>query len=145
MGFRLLLEEGKIELTPFFHHFSIIFPLESILFLDSLVRFYPFIVSGLQTDNHATFTNRYTGYPKSSNPMKPRLHPLDMECEKLGITHYLIDKDKWGQLYFYYLSKGFRNVRVLESRKKWSKWGQLYFYYLSKGFRNVRVLESRKK
>ncbi len=71
--------------------------LESILFLDSLVRFYPFIVSGLQTDNHATFTNRYTGYPKSSNPMKPRLHPLDMECEKLGITHYLIDKGKPGQ------------------------------------------------
>jgi len=71
--------------------------LESILFLRSLHEFYPFIVSGVQTDNHSTFTNRYTGYLKSSDPLNPRLHPLDMECMRLGINHYLIDKGKPAQ------------------------------------------------
>lgn len=68
--------------------------LEGILFVNSLVGFYPFSIKGIQTDNHSTFTNRYTGYEKSINPLNPRLHCFDVNCLRLGIVHYLIDKGK---------------------------------------------------
>lgn len=71
--------------------------LESILFAKAARRFYPFNVSGIQTDNASVFTNRYTGYLKSSDPTSPRLHPLDLFCEQAGISHFLIDKGKPSQ------------------------------------------------
>lgn len=71
--------------------------MEAVLFARSLTKHYPFSITGIQTDNHATFTNRYTGYLKSSNPLSPRLHPLDLECKRLNINHYLIDKGKPAQ------------------------------------------------
>lgn len=71
--------------------------LEGVLFVNSLVGFYPFSVSGIQTDNHSTFTNRYTGYLKSGNPINPRLHCFDLNCSRLGIDHYLIDLGKPAQ------------------------------------------------
>lgn len=71
--------------------------LEGVLFTNSLVEFFPFEVRGIQTDNHSTFTNRYTGYQKSTDPSCPRLHCFDLNCQKLGITHYLIDKGKPAQ------------------------------------------------
>lgn len=71
--------------------------LEGILFTNSLLSFYPFGIKGIQTDNHSTFTNRHTGCEKSANPLNPRLHPFDLNCQKLDIEHYLIDKGKPAQ------------------------------------------------
>jgi len=34
---------------------------------------------------------------KSSDPLNPRLHPLDLLCQGLGIIHYLIDPGKPNQ------------------------------------------------
>jgi len=71
--------------------------LEGVLFTNSALKFYPFDVLGIQTDNHSTFTNRYTGYEKSADPLSPRLHCFDLNCQKLNINHYLIDKGKPAQ------------------------------------------------
>ena len=71
--------------------------LESLIFLKKIVRFYPFKIRGVKTDNDSVFTNRYTGYSKSSDPLNPRLHPFDLLCKELGITHYLIDPGKPSQ------------------------------------------------
>lgn len=71
--------------------------LEGVLFVNTMTGFYPFPLHGIQTDNHSTFTNRYTGYEKSTDPMNPRLHCFDVNCGRLGITHYLIDKGKPAQ------------------------------------------------
>lgn len=71
--------------------------LESILFLKSVIKFYPFKLRGIQTDNDSVFTNRYTGYLKSNDPLNPRLHPFDLLCNELGIKHYLIDPGKPSQ------------------------------------------------
>jgi transposase/transcriptional regulator with XRE-family HTH domain len=68
--------------------------LESLIFLKKLIKFYPFQIFGIQTDNDSVFTNRYTGYLKSTDPLNPRLHPFDLLCRELGITHYLIDPGK---------------------------------------------------
>lgn len=70
---------------------------ESVKFLDVVVRRSPFSVRGLQTDNHSTFTNYYTGYQKSSDPSRPRLHALDIACAGHNIIHYLIDPGKPAQ------------------------------------------------
>ena len=66
----------------------------SIEFLRKLMKRAPFQIKAIKTDNHSTFTNRYTGYLKSSDPTNPRLHSLDVFCAEVGITHYLIDKGK---------------------------------------------------
>lgn len=71
--------------------------LEGVLFTNALVGFFPFHVLGIQTDNHSTFTNYYTGYKKSADPSHPRIHCFDLNCQKRGITHYLIDKGKPAQ------------------------------------------------
>lgn len=70
---------------------------ESVLFFDTLCKRLPFPLTGLQTDNHSTFTNYYTGYTKSADPSQPRLHALDLACQRRGITHYLIDPGKPAQ------------------------------------------------
>jgi transposase len=69
----------------------------SVEFLKEVIQRAPFEIKAIKTDNHAIFTNRYTGYLKSSDPMNPKLHPLDIFCAKVGITHYLIDKGKPAQ------------------------------------------------
>lgn len=68
--------------------------LESLIFLRKVNRFYPFKIKGIQTDNDSVFTNRYTGYSRSTDPLNPRLHPFDLLCNELGIIHYLIDPGK---------------------------------------------------
>ncbi len=70
---------------------------ESIAFLKNLIRSAPFTIMGIQTDNATIFTNRYVGYVKSANPMKPKLHEFDVVCEKNGIAHCLIDPGKPAQ------------------------------------------------
>lgn len=71
--------------------------LSSIKFLEELIKIAPFRVRAIKTDNGSCFTNRYTGYMKSIDPMNPRIHPLDQLCNDLGIIHYLIDPGKPAQ------------------------------------------------
>lgn len=69
----------------------------SVEFLKEVMKRAPFQIKAVKTDNHSIFTNRYTGYLKSSDPFNPRLHPLDMFCSVNNIVHYLIDKGKPSQ------------------------------------------------
>ena len=66
----------------------------AVRFLETAVRAFPFPIRAVKTDNHSTFTNRYTGYAKSADPLHPRLHPFDLACQRHGTTHYLIDTGK---------------------------------------------------
>jgi len=69
----------------------------AINFLNRLIEIAPFKIRAIKTDNGSSFTNRYTGYQKSINPLNPRLHPFDLECQRLNIIHYLIDPGKPAQ------------------------------------------------
>lgn len=66
----------------------------AIRFLKEVIAIAPFKIQAVKTDNGTCFTNRYTGYLKSSNPMNPRLHSFDVLCNNLNIQHYLIDPGK---------------------------------------------------
>jgi len=66
----------------------------SIRFLEELVNVAPFRIRAIKTDNASNFTNRYTGYLKSSDPFNPGLHDFDLLCQKYNIIHYLIDPGK---------------------------------------------------
>jgi len=69
----------------------------SLEFLHELLRVFPYEIKAIKTDNGSIFTNRYTGYLKSADPINPNLHPFDIRCQKLGIVHYLIDPGKPAQ------------------------------------------------
>ena len=69
----------------------------AIKFLEKVIKIADFRIRAIKTDNGSCFTNRYTGYLKSADTMNPRLHPLDIECQKLNIIHYLIDPGKPAQ------------------------------------------------
>lgn len=66
----------------------------ALVFLKELVKIAPFQIRAIKTDNDACFTNRCTGYLRSSDPLNPRLHPFDLLCRELGIEHYLTDPGK---------------------------------------------------
>jgi len=66
----------------------------SIKFLKELIKISPFKIKAIKTDNDPCFTNRYTGYLKSSDPLNPKLHSFDLLCQKFNIIHYLIDPGK---------------------------------------------------
>jgi transposase InsO family protein len=69
----------------------------SILFLEEVLRRAPFQILAIKTDNHATFTNYYTGTNKRSDLLVKSLHMLDAKCREIGIKHYLIDPGKPAQ------------------------------------------------
>lgn len=69
----------------------------AIAFLNELIKTAPFRIRAVKTDNGSCFTNRYTGYLKSTDPFNPRLHHFDIECQKYNIIHYLIDPGKPAQ------------------------------------------------
>jgi len=69
----------------------------TIKFLKKIIKIAPFEIRAIKTDNGSCFTNRYTGYLRSSDPFSPRLHALDLLCAKLEIEHYLIDPGKPAQ------------------------------------------------
>ena len=69
----------------------------SVLFLEEVIRRAPFVILAIKTDNHATFTNYYTGTNKRSDLLVKSLHALDMFCRERGIKHYLIDPGKPAQ------------------------------------------------
>lgn len=69
----------------------------SVDFLEELLKVSPFRIRAIKTDNGSCFTNRYTGYNKSNDPLNPRLHEFDILCGKKNIIHYLIDPGKPAQ------------------------------------------------
>lgn len=102
---------------------------EAICFLLELINIAPFKIKSIKTDNGSCFTNRYCGYQKSADPLNPRLHPLDLLCQKLNIIHYLIDPGKPAQ-----------NGKVERSHRS----DQEMFYEKNK-FRNLKELETKIK
>jgi transposase InsO family protein len=70
---------------------------DALDFLREVFKRFPYQIKAIKTDNGSIFTNRYTGYLKSADPINPKLHPFDLECIKLGMTHYLIDPGKPAQ------------------------------------------------
>jgi transposase len=66
----------------------------AICFLKELIRIAGFEIKAIKTDNGSCFTNRYTGYSKSIDPLNPRIHDFDVLCQELNIPHYLIDPGK---------------------------------------------------
>jgi len=108
---------------------------DTIDFFKTILNIAPFKIRAIKTDNGSCFTNRYIGYLKSINPMNPRLHPLDLECQKLNIIHYLIDPGKPAQngkvershrtdQEMFYNRQKFRTV--LELKRAIKKWNQNY-------------------
>lgn len=69
----------------------------SILFLEEVIARAPFLIQAIKTDNHATFTNYYTGTNKRSDLLVKSLHALDRFCRDHEIKHYLIDPGKPAQ------------------------------------------------
>jgi transposase InsO family protein len=69
----------------------------TVKFLREVISRFPYPIKAIKTDNHSTFTNYYTGYKKFGDPRNARPHGLDVECLRLGITHYLIDPGKPAQ------------------------------------------------
>ena len=66
----------------------------SLRFLERLLKKAPFRIQNIKTDNDGIFTNRATGYSKSTDPFNPRYHVFDLKCIANSITHYLIDPGK---------------------------------------------------
>lgn len=109
--------------------------ISAVIFLTKLLEIAPFRIRAIKTDNGPCFTNRYTGYLKSTDPQDPRLHALDLLCQKLNILHYLIDPGKpaqngkvershrTDQEMFYERSK-FKTLKGL--KKSIKKWNQEY-------------------
>ena len=107
----------------------------SIHFVAELRRVASFEIKAIKTDNGGCFTNRYSGYLKSSDPINPRLHPLDIFCAKYNMPHYLIDPGKpaqngkvershrTDQEHFYDLNK-FRTV--IDLKRKIRLWNEYY-------------------
>ena len=69
----------------------------SMAFLQKLIAIAPFKIRAVKTDNGSNFTNRYTGYLKSTDPQNPKLHDFDIACQRQNIIHYLIDPGKPAQ------------------------------------------------
>ena len=89
----------------------------SIKFVKKLLELAQFKIRAIKTDNGSCFTNRYTGYQKSVDPLNPKLHALDLFCMERNIIHYLIDPGKPAQ-----------NGRVERSHRT----DQEHFYDLNK-------------
>lgn len=107
----------------------------SIGFLKEVIEIAPFKIRAIKTDNGSNFTNRYVGYLKSSDPMNPRLHPLDLVCQSYNIIHYLIDPGKPAQngkvershrsdQEIFYDRNKFKSLKELERKIK--VWNQEY-------------------
>ncbi len=69
----------------------------TLLFLADVIRRFEYRITGVKTDNHATFTNRYTGTYKRADLSPAHQHALDRFCAERGIVHYLIDPGKPAQ------------------------------------------------
>jgi hypothetical protein len=107
----------------------------SIEFLKIVMQRFKYNIQAIKTDNHATFTNLYTGTNQRSDMTVKTLHSLDVFCTRNNITHYLIDRGKPAQNgtvershredeeKFYQQNK-FRSIRQLQ--KKIRIWNDYY-------------------
>lgn len=68
--------------------------INALRFLDKLIGQCGFKIESIKTDNGSIFTNRYTGYVKSTDPLAPRYHVFDLKCIANNISHFLIDPGK---------------------------------------------------
>lgn len=98
-------------------------------FLKEVIKVAHFKIKAIKTDNGTCFTNRYVGYAKSKDPLKPKLHALDLLCMRYNIVHYLIDPGKPAQ-----------NGKVERSHRT----DQEHFYNVNR-FKNVSDLEKKIK
>jgi transposase InsO family protein len=107
----------------------------SLQFLERVLKQAPFRVRAIKTDNGSNFTNRYTGYAQSSDPLHPKLHVLDLLCQEKNIIHYLIDPGKPAQngkvershrsdQEIFYERSRFKNIADL--KRKIRKWNEVY-------------------
>jgi len=107
----------------------------AVRFLKELIKVFPHRIRAIKTDNDPCFTNRYLGYLRSSDPMNPRLHALDIICQELNIIHYLIDPGKPAQngkvershrtdQEMFYDRNIFKTIRELKARIK--VWNEQY-------------------
>ena len=107
----------------------------SILFLKDVIERFPYVITGVKTDNGSIFTNYYIGTNKRSDQTVKTLHALDMFCREHCIVHYLIDPGKPAQngtvershredQEKFYERNTFRSIRVLE--KKIKIWNEYY-------------------
>jgi len=69
----------------------------SILFLQEVIRRFPYKIQAIKTDNGAIFTNYYTSMTKRSDMTVKTVHALDIFCQRNNIIHYLIDPGKPAQ------------------------------------------------
>ena len=69
----------------------------TIRFVQEIIKQFPHPIQAIKTDNHSTFTNRYTGTRNRSDLTVKRLHALDQFCAQHNIVHYLIDPGKPAQ------------------------------------------------
>ena len=103
--------------------------IHSIEFLIGVIKRFNYKIQAIKTDNHATFTNYYTGGNKRSDLIIKTIHPLDCFCQKHKIIHYLID-----------LGKPAQNGTVERSHRE----DQEKFYELNR-FKNIKDLENKLK
>ena len=69
----------------------------SILFLENVIRLFPYRIKAIKTDNGPIFTNYYTSMTKRSDMTVKTIHSLDLFCRANNIIHYLIDPGKPAQ------------------------------------------------
>jgi transposase len=69
----------------------------TVRFLKEVIARFPHPIHAVKTDNHATFTNRYTGTYKRADLSPAHQHALDRFCAERSIDHYLIDPGKPSQ------------------------------------------------
>lgn len=108
----------------------------SIMFLQEVIRRFPYKILAIKTDNGFIFTNRYTGGNlKRSDLSSKTLHALDVFCGKSDIVHYLIDPGKPAQngtvershredQEKFYEQNKFKNIKDL--KKKLRRWNVFY-------------------
>lgn len=109
----------------------------AISFLEELIQKTPFRIRAIKTDNGMCFTNRYTGYSKSTDPLNPRFHEFDIICQKNNIIHYLIDPGKPQQngkvershrsdQETFYDKIDFKNITLEELKYQLKAWNNYY-------------------
>ncbi|OGG49824.1 hypothetical protein A2763_03595 [Candidatus Kaiserbacteria bacterium RIFCSPHIGHO2_01_FULL_54_36] len=69
----------------------------SVVFLKDVIARFLYPITGVKTDNHSTFTNRYLGTNRRGDMIVKTPHALDEFCAVNGIAHYLIDPGKPAQ------------------------------------------------
>lgn len=107
----------------------------SIIFLEEVIRLFPYKIEAVKTDNGFVFTNLYMGTYKRADLLPKRPHSFDRLCTGRNIIHYLIDPGKpqqngivershrTDQEQFYDRNK-FKNLKDLE--RKIQLWNMYY-------------------